>query len=177
MTDDQEARILREYITGGLDEQSATDFEHRLLTDDNFADSLDLGETELLEAWVGGELDEELAARVADLVATSPRLQARADTAFGLANRRGPEAAFVVPTEESAAVPAGRSKLVLGLTAALLITLVALLYQLRAASDRKALESRLQQLESELAQIRSDEIDLRRELARARAEQRIPDQQ
>ena len=50
---------IKEYLLGRLNEDNRHDFEQRLLTDDGFYDELLAGEEELIDLYLGGELNEQ----------------------------------------------------------------------------------------------------------------------
>ncbi len=81
------ARFLR-HLNGTADEADRQELERAVLEDDELFDQLSDLESELVDAYVDGELDQETTRSLASLVAASPRLQAKAETTLALSSRQ-----------------------------------------------------------------------------------------
>jgi anti-sigma factor RsiW len=83
-----DADRLERYVLGLLDEVDRDAMEARAFADPGIAATVDLAETDLLDAYAAGTLEAERAAAFSRALAARPRLAARAVTARALASRR-----------------------------------------------------------------------------------------
>ncbi|MEM8994799.1 MAG: hypothetical protein AAGF23_08410 [Acidobacteriota bacterium] len=76
-------RLLRHLLAAG-DDDSRLDLEREMLEDDGLFEELAAAEVELVDAYVGGEIDPEASERLAELVGRSERLRETAETTLAL---------------------------------------------------------------------------------------------
>ncbi|MEM1181887.1 MAG: hypothetical protein AAGM22_26310 [Acidobacteriota bacterium] len=165
-------RLLRHLLAE--EDADRLDFEQAMLDDDEFFNQLAVAETELVERYVGGEIDGAAADRLADLVGSSERLQETAELTLALN-------AYAPPTSGAIQVQPGRRRRRWPLAAAvaaagLLVAWVLIsqwleLRQARRALDRlevtqQSLEEDVERLEAEVERLEEERLRQRRRLAR-----------
>lgn len=171
------------HLTGTAGEAESRELERAVLEDDDLFLRLTDLESELVDAYVDGELDEETTRRLAPLVGASPRLQAKAETTLALTTR--PTEGPVPPRpgepakEVEASRPRGRLALLggIGVTVALVLWLLVQAAGLRASLrevriENAELRERSAALEETVSRLEASNRTLARRLARLEAEGR-----
>jgi CHAT domain-containing protein/lipoprotein NlpI len=93
MPSEEEQQKLRQYLLGEADEESCRLIERRLLTDDDWYEELQIAEDELIEEYVGGELDEHERRQFVEIFLAAPERQRKVRLARALGKYAAAEAA------------------------------------------------------------------------------------
>ncbi len=177
--DDTAERFLR-HLTGAADEAESRELERAVLEDDELFLRLANLESELVDAYVDGQLDEQTTRRLAPLVGASPRLRAKAETTLALATQRGERPMPPLPSESAegadASRPYGRFVLLggIGVTLALVVWLLVQAAVLRASLtelrvENAELRERSAELTETVSRLEASNRTLTRRLARLEA--------
>lgn len=177
MSDRRERRReLLDLLAGRLSEEERERFEDQLLTDDELFDELADAEDDLVDAFVRGDLEDSDERVLERLVVASARARESAELGAALSaypTWRRAAAGEVVEGKRSPEPSTARwgRRLLVGF--AVLVFVLIVIFSLRQARARDALESRLDALRIELETERERAEDLARRLAREEAENRL----
>ncbi|MEM7586104.1 MAG: hypothetical protein AAF560_22125 [Acidobacteriota bacterium] len=176
--DATEERFLR-HLAGTADEAERQQLEQDVLEDDELFQRLSDLESELVDSYVEGALDEQTTRHLASLVSASPRLQAQAETTLALTTRTGkrpPMLPSTQPTDRAASSKPWR--LVAFGSVALALALIAWLF-IQLADQRTSLDAlrtenielreRSTELEEDVSRLEASNRSLTRRLARLEA--------
>lgn len=182
-------RLLAHLLEASEDERQ--EMERVALEDDDFFDQLRAAETELLDHFVRGELDDQASLRLAELIGRSRRLQESAETTLALQVRNlavsptsgEPPAGQTAPGAPlSSAEAVSRSAwprrhflllvaaLLLGSALWLMLSMQLNLSEVQQSVDslereQQLLESEVQRLEREIEKLQQEQLNLQRRWA------------
>ncbi|MEM7355130.1 MAG: hypothetical protein AAF657_30250 [Acidobacteriota bacterium] len=146
---DTTERFLR-HLTGIAAEDERQAFERAVLEDDELFHRLTEVESQLVDDYVDGTLDEETTRHLASLFGTSSRLQTKAETTLALASHQAPPAPRPKAPSEEPEVGRSRQHFLLGVGGLVIALIVWLLVQV--AGQRAV----LRELQAENRQLRED---------------------
>lgn len=185
-------RLLAHLLEASEDERREMELD--ALEDDDFFDQLRAAETELLDRYVRGELDDAASLRLAELIGRSRRLQESAETTLALqvrdlqardtdaSPRSRPRPAPTSPgapalSTEGTSRSASRWRflplltgLLLGLAVWMLLSMRQELHEVRQdlhglEHDQRVLEGEVQRLEREVEKLQQEQLNLQRRWA------------
>ncbi|MEO1366419.1 MAG: hypothetical protein AAFX50_04535 [Acidobacteriota bacterium] len=184
--DGARGRLLR-HLLATADDDARLELERAMLDDDELFEELAAAEVELIDAYVGGEIDGEAADRLADLVGRSGRLQETAETTLALGALGGPGVPGARSVPGALGVPGGGGRRSTQGRGLVLLTLVALaaawltvsqwleLREARRSLDRlqttqERLQSDVERLADEVERLEEERLRERRRRAQGAGE-------
>ena len=155
-------RLLR-HLTGTATESERRELERAVLEDDELFDQLTEIESDLVDRYVGGDLDEQTTRSLASLIDASPRLQAKAETTLALGSRSA------APREAAGETGERRSPRRIAVACGIVAALVLIGWWVVQASGLRA---SLKTLEAENADLRAQAVELEETVSRLEASNR-----